>query len=285
MFFKHSAIEGAGIGLRAPHYQTILSELPKVAWFEAITENYMNDKALPLSYLLAIREHYPLTLHGVSLSIGSTDPLNESYLKQLKKLINQVEPAMVSDHLCWTGVDGRYLPELFPLPHHETVINHVVTRIMRVQDFLGQRILLENVSRYLEFADSMMTEWEFLSEVAHRADCDILLDINNLYINASNHRFCIQSYLKGLPSVRVKQFHLAGHQIKATHLLDTHDQVVCPAVWDCFAKALQILGPKPALIEWDTNIPPFTTLLSQAHIAGGYYQSQNNTAAISECTR
>jgi uncharacterized protein (UPF0276 family) len=283
--FKHPTIDGAGIGLRAPHYHTILSELPKVAWFEAITENYIGDKAIPLSYLLAIRQHYPLTLHGVSLSIGSSDPLNESYLKQLKQLIRQVEPAWVSDHLCWTSVDGRYLPELFPLPHHEAVIKHVVARILAVQDHLGQRILLENVSRYLEFADSQITEWEFLSEVANRADCDILLDINNLYINASNHHFCIQRYLEGLPWERVKQFHLAGHQKKATHLLDTHDQVVSPAVWDCFKKALQIMGPKPALIEWDTDIPPFATLLSQAHIAGGYYQSQNVTATISECIR
>jgi len=280
---KQSAIEGAGIGLRAPHYQDILTHLPKVNWFEAITENYMGDKAIPLSYLLAIREHYPLTLHGVSLSIGSSDPLNRDYLKQLKQLINHVEPAWVSDHLCWTSVDGHYFPDLFPLPHHEKVIKHVVERVRVVQDFLGQRILLENVSRYLEFSDSEITEWEFLSEVAHQSDCDILLDINNLYINANNHDFCTQRYVEALPKERVKQFHLAGHQKMTTHLLDTHSQAVSKAVWECFAKALQILGPKPSLIEWDTDIPSFATLLAQMHIAGGYYQSQGITTAVSEC--
>lgn len=285
MVFKEFAIAGAGLGLRAPHYKDILTTLPKVAWFEAITENYLGDKDIPLSYLLAIREHYPLTLHGVSLSIGSTDPLNKDYLKQLKQLIKQVEPALVSDHLCWTSVNGRYLPELFPLPHHKEVIKHVVERILTVQDFLGQRILIENVSRYIEFADSEMTEWEFLSEVAHQADCGILLDINNLYINAHNHHFSIQRYLEALAKDRVQQFHLAGHQNMATHLLDTHDRAVVQAVWDCFATALQIIGPKPSLIEWDANIPSFATLLSQAHIAGGYYQSQRFTTAIPECIR
>lgn len=285
MVFKQLAIAGAGLGLRAPHYQEILATLPKVAWFEAITENYIGDKDIPLSYLLALREHYPLTLHGVSLSIGSSDPLNKAYLKQLKQLIHQVEPAMVSDHLCWTSVNGRYVPELFPLPHHEAVIEHVVERILIVQDFLGQRILLENVSRYIEFQDSEITEWEFLSEVANRADCGILLDINNLYINASNHHFSTQCYLAGLPRERVQQFHLAGHQNRVTHLLDTHDRVVTQAVWDCFSSALQIVGDKPSLIEWDTDIPSFETLLSQAQIAGGYYQSQRLTTAISECAR
>ncbi|MGE3319068.1 MAG: DUF692 domain-containing protein [Candidatus Berkiella sp.] len=278
MRFKQETIQGAGIGLRAPHYQYILEQLPEVPWFEAISENYLGDKAIALSYLLAIREHYPLTLHGVSLSIGSADPLNLEYLKQLKQLIQHVEPAMVSDHLCWTSVDGRYFPDLFPLPHHERVIAHVVDRIMKVQDFLGQRILLENVSRYLEFSESRMTEWEFLSEVAKRADCDILLDINNLYINAFNHQFCLENYLRSLPSARVKQFHVAGHQKETRHLLDTHDRVVSKAVWDAFALAIEIVGPKPVLIEWDTHIPPFTTLLSESQIAGCYYQSQNITA-------
>lgn len=275
---KQEAIQGAGIGLRAPHYEYILEHLPEVPWFEALSENYLGNKALALSYLLAIREHYPLTLHGVSLSIGSTDPINWQYLKQLKQLIQDVEPVMVSDHLCWTSVDGRYFPDLFPLPHHKEVISHVVGRIMQVQEFLGQRILLENVSRYLEFNESGMTEWEFLSEIATLSDCDILLDINNLYINAHNHQFCLQSYLSGLPKDRVKQFHLAGHKKEQTHLLDTHDQLISEAVWDAFSQAVKILGPKPALIEWDTNIPPFTTLLSESRKAGCYYQSQSITA-------
>lgn len=271
-------IKGAGIGLRTPHYAYILEHLPNVAWFEATTENYLGDKAIPLSYLLAIRQHYPLTLHGVSLSIGSTDPLNVEYLKQLKQLIQQVEPAMVSDHLCWTSVKGRYFPDLYPLPHTCVVIKHVVERIQKVQDYLGRRILLENVSRYLEFADSHISEWEFLREVVLQADCDILLDVNNLYINSVNHQFNLKTYLTELPKDRVRQFHLAGHKVAPTHLLDTHDQPICQAVWDAFGLAIDILGPQPALIEWDTHIPAFTTLLSESQLAGAYYQSRSVTA-------
>lgn len=278
MVFNRSVIQGAGIGLRADHYSYILNHLPAVPWFEAITENYIGLKAIPLSYLCAIRQHYPLTLHGVSLSIGSTDPLNMEYLKSLKQLINQVEPAWISDHLCWTSANGRYFPELFPLPHHIDVIKHVAMRISQVQEILGQRILIENISRYLSFSDQSITEWEFLSEVAKRADCDILLDVNNLYVNAYNHQLCTQTYLRGLPKDRVKQFHLAGHQKKATHLLDTHDQMVTSAVWDCFKMAIDIIGPKPALIEWDTDIPPFPILLAEAHKAETYYQLESVTA-------
>lgn len=282
MRFNKNAIVGAGIGLRANHYQYILENLPNVAWFEALTENYIGDKAVPLSHLLAIREHYPLTLHGVSLSIGSTDPLNQQYLKQLKSLIDIVEPAWVSDHLCWTSVGGRYVPDLLPLPHHQAVIQHVTARILAVQDFLQQRILIENVSRYLEFKDSEMTEWEFLAEVAKQADCDILLDVNNLYVNAFNQQFDVQTYLDALPKERVKQFHLAGHQNKITHLLDTHDQPVTEAVWDCFEQAIARLGPKPVLIEWDTAVPSFTTLLLESRKAGTYYQLETVTTSFSE---
>ncbi|HRE32201.1 MAG TPA: DUF692 domain-containing protein, partial [Candidatus Berkiella sp.] len=166
---------------------------------------------------------------------------------------------------------GRYVPELLPLPHHQMVIQHVVDRILIVQDFLKQRILLENVSRYLEFKDSHIPEWEFLSEITKRADCDILLDVNNLYVNAYNHQFCPKKYMAALPKERVRQFHLAGHQDKFTHLLDTHDQAVSPAVWDCFAKALAMFGEIPALIEWDTQIPSFSTLLSESQKIGAYY--------------
>lgn len=280
MRFQTTAVRGAGIGLRSNHYQTILQQLPKVAWFEALTENYIGDKAVPLSYLLAIREHYSLTLHGVSLSIGSTDPLNWQYLQQLKELIVLLEPAWVSDHLCWTSVDGRYLPDLLPLPHHREAIQHVVQRVLKVQDFLKQRILLENISRYLEFADSDIPEWEFIAEVAKQADCDILLDLNNLYINSVNHAFSFSAYLKALPKARIKQFHLAGHQNKNTHLLDTHDTFISEAVWDCFREAIALFGPKPALIEWDSHIPSFKTLQSEAEKADSYYQAQEITATL-----
>jgi uncharacterized protein (UPF0276 family) len=243
----------------------------------------MGDKALPLSSLLAIRQHYPITLHGVSLSIGSTDPLNWDYLKQLKNLILHLEPAWVSDHLCWTSLNGRYLPDLLPLPHHAAVISHVVERILTVQEFLGQRILLENVSRYIDFSDSEIPEWEFVAEVVRQADCDILLDVNNLYINAQNHQFCVQTYMRALPRDRVNQFHLAGHHCEATHILDTHDEIVAPIVWEWFAKAIARFGPKPTLIEWDTNIPPFMTLWLESQKAQAYYGSQAITAAVSSC--
>lgn len=278
MAFNTAPIQGAGIGLRADHYSYILNHFPVVPWFEAITENYLGPKAIPLSYLCAIRQHYPLTLHGVSLSIGSTDPLNKEYLKSLKQLIAQVEPAWISDHLCWTSVNGRYFPDLFPLPHHVDVITHVAERIMQIQDYLGQRILIENISRYLAFSNESITEWEFLSAVAKQADCHILLDVNNLYVNAYNHQLSIETYLSGLPKERVQEIHLAGHQNKTTHLLDTHDQPVTSAVWDCFKMAIDLLGPKPALIEWDSDIPAFPILLAEAHKAETYYQLESVTA-------
>lgn len=265
--FAHQSIEGVGIGLRSQHYQTILTTLPQVAWFEVLSENYLSNRALVLSHLLKIREHYPVTLHGVGLSIGSVDPLNKDYLKALKSLAATLEPAWISDHLSWVSLKGHYHPDLFPLPHTQQAITHVVQRVKQVQDFLGRQILLENVARYLNYQCSEISESEFLKEVATQSDCYLLLDINNVYVNAYNHQFCALDYLKMLPSSRVKQFHLGGYQVEANYLLDSHSQKVTPQVWELFTHALKLFGKIPTSIEWDNNIPPLATLLEEMHKA------------------
>lgn len=272
MKFSAQSIEGVGIGLRAEHYQTILEEKPKVPWFEAITENYIGERALPDRHLSLVRRDYPIVFHGVSLSIGSTDPLNLAYIAQLKALQKKFEPSWISDHLCWTSFNQNYLPDLLPLPFNENAISHLVDRIQQVQELLGQRILLENISSYLRFKQAEMPEWCFITEVVQRADCYILLDINNIYVNAKNHGFDAIEYLKGIPINRVKQFHLAGHENQQTHLLDTHSRLISEPVWDLYQQALTRFGAEPALIEWDSDIPDFDTLLAQAHRAERHQQ-------------
>ena len=254
---------GYGLGLRKDHYETILSERPAIDWFEILSENYMVEGGKPLHYLTRIREHYPMVMHGVSLSIGSVDPLNWNYLKQLQALIHRVEPAWVSDHLCWTGVSGVNLHDLLPLPYTEEAIQHVVERIARVQDFLGRQILLENVSSYVSYHDSQMTEWEFLREITERADCLILLDINNIYVSAYNHNFDPVTYLQTMPVERVYQFHLAGHTRQDDMIIDTHDQPVSSPVYDLYARAVQRFGRVSTMLERDDNIPPLSELLNE----------------------
>jgi uncharacterized protein (UPF0276 family) len=253
-----------GAGLRAPHYTHILETLPEISWFEAISENYMGisggSGGRPISILEKIRAHYPIVLHGVSLSLGSTDPLSTDYLKGLKSLCARIEPEWVSDHLCWTGVDGTNLHDLLPLPYTEETVRHVVSRVERVQDFLGRRILLENVSSYLTFEHSEMPEWDFLREIAERADCGILLDINNIYVSSVNHRFDPYLYLDGIPGSRIGQFHLAGHQNMGDHLIDTHDHPVCDEVWKLYGEAVRRFGAISTLLEWDDQIPEFSVL-------------------------
>lgn len=222
----------------------------------------------PLFILDQIREHYPVVMHGVSLSIGSTDPLNKNYLKQLKSLAGRVKPAWISDHLCWTGVGGHNVHDLLPLPYTEKVIRHVASRIRQVQDFLGRQILLENVSSYLELSQSTLTEWEFLKAVCEEADCKILLDVNNIYVSACNHGFDPVTYLNAIPRGRVGQFHLAGHSNKKTHLLDTHDHPVKEAVWELYSLAVKRFGRISTLIEWDEKIPSFLRVRQEALKAG-----------------
>jgi hypothetical protein len=237
---------GFGLGLRKEHYQSILDEKPAVDWFEAISENYLVPGGKPLYFLDRIREHYPLALHGVSLNIGSSDPLDRSYLSQLKALANRVEPSWMSDHLCWTGLDGINAHDLLPLPYTEEAVQHVAERVMQVQDWLGRRILLENVSSYLGYRDSRMTEWEFIASVAEAADCLILLDINNIYVSAINHGLDPEAYLDGVPGERVQQFHLAGHSDYGSHIIDTHDAAIIDAVWALYEKAVPVSAMFPA---------------------------------------
>ena len=254
---------GYGLGLRTDHYREILEQRPAVDWFEALTENYLVPGGKPLYYLDRVREDYPLVLHGVSLSIGSSDPLNRDYLGQLKDLIGRVEPIWVSDHLCWTGVEGLNLHDLLPLPYTEKAIRHVAARVREVQDFLGRQILLENVSSYLSYTHSQLSEWEFLAAVAEEADCLILLDINNIYVSAFNHDFDPLDYLDGIPAERVWQHHLAGHSNLGKVIIDTHDHPIIDTVWDLYAQAVQRFGRVSTMIERDDNIPPLAELLDE----------------------
>lgn len=264
MIENNHPITGAGIGLRSCHYQYILEHQPDVSWFEALTDNYMMGTGSGFNYLTAIREHYPMVLHGVGLSLGSTDVIDYHYLNQLKQLINHIQPAWISDHLCWNAHQSHYLHDLLPLPLNVEVINHISERIKTIQDYLGTQILVENVSSYMTYHYDMMPEWEFINRISADADCLILLDINNVYINANNHNFNPNTYIHQIDAKRVKQYHLAGHVDKGPYLFDTHSEPIQPAVWDLYRCALRHIGPVPTLIEWDSNIPTFEVLHQQA---------------------
>jgi uncharacterized protein len=254
---------GFGLGLRVDHYDAILAERPPIDWFEVLTENYLVPGGKPLNYLMRFRERYPLALHGVSLSIGSTAPLDREYLAQVKALAQRVDPVWVSDHLCWTGVAGRNTHDLLPLPYTEEALRHVIARVRAVQEILERRILLENVSSYVAFRDSSLTEWEFLREVAVGADCLILLDVNNIYVSAVNHEFDAHAYLNAIPPERVQQIHLAGHENHGDYLVDTHDHPVAHPVWELYATALRRCGPVSTMIERDDHIPPLQELCAE----------------------
>lgn len=258
--FVAGLIQGVGLGLRTPHYSTIETSRPDVPWFEVLIDNYMAEGGIPLLHLEKIRQNYAITFHGVGMSLGSSDPLNWQYLKKLKQRIHDFSPAWVSDHLCWTSVSGRYSHELMPLPYTDEAIRLLIVRIQQVQDFLQQRILIENVSSYLRYTTSVMQEWEFLSAIVNEADCDILLDINNIFVSASNHNVDAMQYLSSVPAARVREMHLAGYEDMGTHLLDTHGEPVHDGVWDLYRQALQLIGPVPTLVEWDNNIPSFSRL-------------------------
>jgi uncharacterized protein (UPF0276 family) len=258
---------GHGIGLRSKHFPRFLAERPPVEWVEAISENFMAPGGRPLAVLEKVRREVPVVLHGVSLSIGSTDPLSASYLSSLKALASRIEPAWVSDHLCWGSHGGRYVHDLWPLPYTEESLLHVARRVAAVQEALGRQILLENVSSYLTFRDSTITEWEFLSETARRADCGILLDVNNVFVSARNNGFDPLEYLDGLPADRIGQIHLAGHSDKGRYLLDSHDHPVPEPVWDLYREALRRFGAVSTLVEWDDHIPPLEDLVAQSRRA------------------
>jgi len=258
---------GFGLGLRTDHYQYVIENKPQVDWFEIISENYMVPGGKPLTNLDRIRQDYPMVMHGVSMSIGSTDPLNQTYLQKLKTLIDRVEPKWISDHLCWTSVNHINSHDLLPLPYNESTIEHIVGRIKHVQDVLGRQMLIENLSSYVTYNNSEMPEWEFVNEIAKRADCYILLDINNIFVSANNHHFEPEHYVNGIDSDRVMQFHLAGHSYNGDMIIDTHDHYVCDPVWDLYGYALERFGAVSTMIERDDNIPPFIALRQELEIA------------------
>lgn len=267
MTSSNAPISGFGVGLRAEHYQDVLSGPRRTDWFEAISENYIDSEGQPLHYLERIRRDYPLALHGVALSIGSTDPLDHDYLTRLRRLIERTEPALVTDHLCWTAVDGRSFHDLLPLPYTEEALDHVIQRVARVQDYLGQRIALENPSSYVAFRDSVVAEWEFLAAVAVGADCGILLDVNNVYVSSRNLGFDPARYIESIPRDRVMQLHLAGFTDMGGYLFDTHSAPVHPEVWSLYRQAVRRFGTVPTLIEWDAEIPSFDRLCAEAQQA------------------
>ena len=258
---------GFGLGLRPQHYGEILDGNPAIDWFEAISENYMIPGGQPLKMLERIRERYPLVLHGVSMSIASTAPFDPEYLTGLKALAKRFEPEFVSDHLCWTGVHGVNLHDLLPIPYTREALDHVVARVHHVQEVLGRPIALENVSTYVQFAHSEMTEWEFIAEMTRRTGCWLVFDVNNVFVSAFNHDYDAIEFLNGIPADRVVQFHLAGHEHNMSHIIDTHDALVPDEVWDLYRAAVARFGAVSTIIERDDNIPPLADLVAELDIA------------------
>jgi hypothetical protein len=261
----------AGIGLRAAHHEAFLATRPDVAWVEVHSENFFAAGGAQHRLLERVRQDYPVSLHGVGLVPGSADPIDAAHLAKLRALVRRYEPALVSEHLCWGAIGGRHLNDLLPLPRTEEALRHMIERVQQVQDALGRRILVENVSSYLDFTDSSIPEWEFLAAVARGAGCGILLDVNNVYVSARNHGFDARRYVDAIPPALVGEIHLAGHSVNhyGGHaiLVDTHSAPVCDEVWELYARSLERLGPVPTLIEWDTELPALPVLLAEAHAA------------------
>jgi len=264
---QYNDIQGCGIGLRLDHFDDIKQQQPNIPWLEVLSDNYLIEGTMQRRYLEECRNNYPVTFHGVGLSIGSTDPLNMDYLKRLKKLKNEIQPAWISDHLCWTSAHGVVTHDLIPLPYTNSVIKHIVERISQVQDYLGEQLVIENVSSYLQFKSTEMTEWDFINEVTQQSDCRLLLDVNNIYVSAQNHSFNAEDYLYAMPAERVAEIHLAGYEDRGTHLLDTHSRPVTEPVWDLFKKAIKHVGDAPVLIEWDNDIPSLERVIEEASTA------------------
>lgn len=264
---KKYANLGFGLGLRTDHYNPIIASKPDVDWFEILSENYMVPGGKPLYFLDRIRADYPVVMHGVSLSIGSTEPLDKEYLHDLRQLADRVQPAWISDHLCWTGVHGQNMHDLLPLPYTEETAKHVAERVRQVQDSLGCRILLENVSSYASYVGSEMNEWEFISQIAEAADCLLLFDVNNIYVSSFNHQFDAKAFIDGVPAHRVQQIHLAGHHHHGDIIIDTHDAPVIDPVWDLYEIAIARFGAVSTMIERDDKIPPLDELVQELAVA------------------
>jgi uncharacterized protein (UPF0276 family) len=268
---------GIGIGLRSVHFGEILGKSPKVDWFEVLSENYLDTGGRPRYVLDRIAERYPVVLHGVSMSIGSSDPLDFEYLGKLKALARETGARWISDHLCWTGVLGRNTHDLLPMPYTEEALRHTVKRIRRVQDFLERPIALENPSSYVEFASSSMPEWEFLARMAQDADCALLLDVNNVYVSSVNHGFDPAAYVDAIPARRVVQYHVAGHTHKGTHIIDTHSDHALPEVWELYGRAVARTGLVSTLYEWDADIPALRVVLAEAQKARAFREPRRAT--------
>ena len=261
---------GIGIGLRVPHYRHILAQKPTVDWFEIISENFMVDGGRPLEVLDEILEQYRVVQHGVAMYFGSADRLNREHMRKLKRLVRRTNTPWLSDHLCWGSVDGRYTHDLLPMPYTTASARHTAQRIREARDYLEVPICVENVSSYAEFHVSDMTEWEFLTEVVERADCGILLDVNNIYVSSQNHSFDPLDYINGVPHHRVGQIHIAGHSKYERFILDTHDAPVCDPVWKLYDRAIELCGHTATLLEWDDSIPSFDEVHDEALKAGRY---------------
>ena len=269
----------AGIGLRSVHYQDVLKTKPAIPWLEVHSENFFCDGGPTLQYLDAIRADYPLSLHGVGLSLGSMDTLNMEHLAKLKALAARCQPSLVSEHLSWSSIAGRFMNDLLPLPYTEEALKHIILRITQTQDYLGRRILIENLSSYLQYKHSTIPEWEFLAAVSRQTGCGILLDVNNIYVSAVNHEFDPYLYIQSIPSEAILELHLAGFQDTGDCLIDTHGTTVSDAVWELYRHTLQVHGPKPSLIEWDTDIPALSVLLDEADKAQSLIEESQHVTA------
>jgi len=271
---------GLGVGLRTVHYPHILEKKPEVDFFEILSENYMDTGGRPSWVLDQVAERYPIVMHGVSMSIGSVDPLNFDHLTKLKKLAARTRALWVSDHLCWTGVSGRNTHDLLPMPLSEEALRHVIARVKTVSDFLERPLILENASTYAEFASSSMTEWDFFARLMDEADCEMLLDVNNVYVSSYNHGFDPIAYLDAVPTERVVQYHLAGHTNKGTHIIDTHNDYVIDEVWKLYAHSVKRTGNISTLLEWDADIPAFEVVHAEALKARAYRDEKAEEARV-----
>jgi hypothetical protein len=275
-------LEGFGLGLRPEHYVEFVSAPQRVDWLEILSDNYLVPGGKPLFYLDKIRRDYPVAMHGVAMNLGSVDPLDIDYVQSIKTLAHRVEPSIISDHLCWTGFAGKHLHDLLPLPYTEEAVQHLSARIRQAQDILGRRLVIENVSSYME-ANTPMHEWDFVSAIAEAADCELLVDINNIYVSSRNHDFDPLVYLQALPQHRVRQLHLAGHSHNGALCIDTHDHPVCDAVWQLYQQAVELFGAVPVMIERDDNIPPLAELIQELdqarQVARGAVQGTSHAAA------
>lgn len=273
-----------GVGLRPPHYNDFLEAKPMVAWVEVHSENYIYQTDHILKTLETIRSHYPISMHGIGLSLGSTDELNWQYLQKLKDLTARLEPCLISDHLSWSSYNGQYFHDLLPLPYTEETLEHLVIRIRQVQDYLQRQILVENISSYINFSQSTIPEYEFINEVATRSGCGILLDVNNVYVSALNTHFDATNYISHIDAKHVQEIHLAGFTTNTIDnqdvLIDSHNRAVVPAVWELYSQTIKLLGRKPTIIEWDDNIPSIDTLYLEAQRAENIMRESYDTAKL-----